>query len=86
MDCIFLLDPDVGGKAKILSVFGRTATGGARKALAITGRMLVRFQGAALGAGGAFGGPFGNGISGVPFVFWKAAISHLPACFRRVSV
>jgi len=86
MDCIFLVAPNVGGKAKKLSVFSRTDTGGARKALAITGRTLVRFQGVAFGLDGTLGGPLGNGISGMPFVFWKAAISHLPACFRRVSV
>jgi len=86
MDCIFLV-ANVGGRCrKFIGARqeGTLAVGG--KALAIAGRAPVRFQGVAVGLDGAIGGPFGNGVSGTAFVFWKAAISHLPACFRRVSV
>jgi hypothetical protein len=79
--------PMSGEKAENSSLLaGRTlAVGG--KLLAIAGeRSFGQSQGVAVGLDGAIGGPFGNGVSGTAFVFWKAAISHLPACFRRVSV
>jgi hypothetical protein len=78
--------PMSGGKAQNSSVLGRKDTAVGEKALAITGRTLVRLQGVPFGLDGTISGPFGNGISGMAFVFWKAAISHLPACFGRVSV
>jgi hypothetical protein len=87
MGCVLLFAPKVGWECrKFIGVQQERHWRSAGKALAIAGQTLVRFQGVAVGADGAIGGPFGNGISGMAFVFWKAAISHLPACFRRVSV
>ena len=39
-----------------------------------------------LGADSGPGGPFGNGLSGMLFVFWKEVINHLPACFCRTWI
>jgi hypothetical protein len=86
MDCISCLLPMSGGKAENSSVFGRKDTGGRQEGAGNHRPNAGSGQGVGVGLDGAIGGPLGNGISDMAFVFWKAAISHLPACFRRVSV